>query len=83
VRSSTVTADADHLPVLTALGKPESALATVAAASEARAEIAARLEVMARDFRSRITDSPAADTGIDAAGDDALFDLIDQELGVS
>jgi hypothetical protein len=61
----------------------ESALTQLAGASTGRDEIAARLDAIAREFRIRPVDGTSPDAGLDAAFDDEMFDLIDQELEIS
>jgi polyketide synthase 12 len=83
VRSRTVTAEAEQLPALTALGRLESVLAENTGTSAEQKEIALRLEAMAKAFRDRIPDGQLAGPGLDEATDDEMFDLIDRELGMS
>jgi polyketide synthase 12 len=83
LRARTANADAGHLPVLKALDSLESALAQVAGNSDGRDIIATRLEAMAKDFLAGTADSASTDPELQAATDDEMFDLIDQELGIS
>ena len=48
-----------------------------------RLKIAARLEALAREFRTGTTDNGSADDELAVATDDEMFDLIDQELGLA
>jgi len=83
LRSRMTVAAADHIPVLTALDKLEAALAQLAATSEGRDQIAARLNAISTGFRGHAADSVPVGLGLDATTDDEMFDLIDQELGIS
>jgi polyketide synthase 12 len=83
LRARTITAEAGHPPVLKALDQLESALAQVTGNGDGRGAIATRLEAIARDLRVRTADGTSADPELNVATEDEMFDLIDQELGIS
>ncbi|RKN07441.1 SDR family NAD(P)-dependent oxidoreductase [Streptomyces radicis] len=73
-------------PLLAELDRIEAALADLAPSDDdAHAKVTARLEVAllrARDARSGAADAASA-TGLVAASDDELFEVLDKELGLS
>ncbi|WP_258535088.1 type I polyketide synthase [Streptomyces sp. PT12] len=73
-------------PLLAELDRIEAALADLAPSDDdAHAKVTARLEVAllrARDARSGAADATQA-TGLVAASDDELFEVLDKELGLS
>jgi acyl carrier protein len=83
LRARTVKDEADHPHVRKALDTLKSALAQLAGNSNGRGAIAARLEAIAKDFLAGTADTTSAEPELDAASDDEMFDLIDQELGIS
>ena len=83
LRAKAVGPQTDYRPVLDELGRLESALSGIAQDDSERLKIAARLEAIAKQFRAGTSDSPSAVQEIAAATDDEMFDLIDQELGIS
>jgi hypothetical protein len=82
LRTRTVS-QTDHLPVLKELDLLESALSEIDRNSDIRVKIVARLEAIAKGFRAGTTDNAPADDELEEATDDEMFDLIDQELGLS
>jgi hypothetical protein len=83
LRTRIVTEEAGHPPVRKALDSLESALAQLARNGNGRNAIAARLEAIARDFLAGMADTSSTDPELEAASDDEMFDLINQELGIS
>jgi acyl transferase domain-containing protein/acyl carrier protein len=83
LRARTVKDEGDHPHVRKALDDLKSALAQMARNSSGRGAIAARLEAIAKDFLTGTADTTSADLEVEAASDDEMFDLIDQELGLS
>jgi acyl transferase domain-containing protein/acyl carrier protein len=79
--SDQLTADqAGYQPVLADLDRLRTVLSPIARnGSRERAEIAARLEAMLREFRAP-ADEDGPDRALAAATDDEMFDLIDVEL---
>ena len=65
------------------LGQLEAVLSGLDRNSDMRLKIAARLEALAREFRTGTTDNGSADDELAVATDDEMFDLIDQELGLA
>jgi polyketide synthase 12 len=72
----------DYLPVLKDLDRIEAALGSAAWDSNGRSRIMTRLEAIVADFRSGTTENAAEFREIDAATDDEIFSLIDEELGL-
>ena len=83
LRARIVKDEGDHPHVRKALDSLKSALAQMARNSKGRGAIAARLEAIAKDFLAGTADITSADPDVEAASDDEMFDLIDQELGIS
>jgi acyl carrier protein len=75
--------EADYRSVLTELDRLESVLSAITEDSDKRLKIRARLEAMARGFRTANTAEATSDQVLDAATDDEMFELIDNELGIS
>jgi acyl transferase domain-containing protein/acyl carrier protein len=84
LRARAAAPPAARLPARDALENLESALAGIARDSEHRNDIAARLEAIAKEFRAGDQSTPAGpDLEIEAATDDEMFRIIDDELGIS
>jgi acyl carrier protein len=74
----------DGQSALKELDRLEALLPGMDSERDQRLKIAARLEALARHIRAGSADETAAATAeLDLATDDEMFDLIDQELGLS
>ena len=69
-----------HLPVLAELDRLAALLASVGRDDEVRSEITARLDAIAQEFRAEPEEGAAAGLELQAATNDEMFDLIEQEL---
>jgi acyl carrier protein len=69
-----------HLPVLDELDRLASLLASVGPGDEARSEITARLDAIAQQFRAGPEEDAAAGLELQAATNDEMFNLVEQEL---
>ena len=69
-----------HRTVLDELDRLAALLASVGRDDEARTEITARLDAIAQEFRAEPEEDAAASLELQAATNDEMFDLIEQEL---
>jgi NADPH:quinone reductase-like Zn-dependent oxidoreductase/acyl carrier protein len=82
LRARTADREPGSPPILKELDRLESALSGTGISSDERSRIITRLEALVQDFRAGTTDSVSAYREIDAATDEEMFDLIDEELGI-
>jgi pimaricinolide synthase PimS1 len=82
LQAETADLQAQQPAVMKELDRLESALSAVAKNDGERARIITRLEALMQDFRAGTTDNVSTYRDIDAATDDEIFDLIDEELGI-
>jgi acyl carrier protein len=69
--------------ILKELDELESALAAIAADDDNRSRVITRLEAVLHDFRTGTPGNTTALHEIDTATDDQIFNILDQELGMS
>jgi acyl carrier protein len=72
--------DADYAPVMEELERLAGRLGSMARSDAGRAEIAARLEVIAQAFLGDPADGAAVDRELEMATNAEMFDLIEKEL---
>ncbi|WP_314254089.1 type I polyketide synthase, partial [Streptomyces kutzneri] len=73
-------------PVLAEVERLEAALATVGPGAEGHARVSARLAALVRkwqDLHGSVPDTELGDDDLDAATDEELFQVLDDELGIS
>jgi NAD(P)-dependent dehydrogenase (short-subunit alcohol dehydrogenase family)/acyl carrier protein len=69
-----------HRTVLEELDRLAALLASIGRGDEARSDITARLDAIAQEFRAEPQDDAAAGLELQAATNDEMFDLVEQEL---
>jgi acyl carrier protein len=70
----------DYLPVLEELERLKSVLSSISRDGDGRRMVAARLEIIMKEFRAETVDSVSADLELEVATDDEMFDLVEREL---
>ena len=70
----------DYLPALEELERLKSVLSSINRDGDGWRMVAARLEIIMKEFRAETVDSVSADQELEAATDDEMFDLVEREL---
>ncbi len=83
LRAAVVGTVTDEAPVLKELDRLESLLTALDSGGEGRSKLITRLEGIVQDFRSGTAHNASSRQELEKATDDEMFDLIDQELGLS
>jgi acyl transferase domain-containing protein/acyl carrier protein len=82
LQTETSDLQAQYPAVMKELDRLESTLSAMANNDSEKARIITRLEALMQDLRAGTTDNMSAYHDIDAATDDEMFDIIDEELGI-
>jgi NADPH:quinone reductase-like Zn-dependent oxidoreductase/acyl carrier protein len=82
LQAKTADQETEYPPIMKELDRFESALSLIAEDSDERSRLITRLEALVQDIRTGTTDNVSAYNEIDAATDEEMFDLIDEELGI-
>jgi acyl carrier protein len=72
----------DYVSVLKELDRLQSALSAITGNSDGKLKVMARLDAIAADFRTGTAAGTSDYRELEAATDDSIFDLIDEELGI-
>ena len=81
--ASSLDQEIGQLPVMEELGRLESALSSIDQNSDEWSRVAARLEAIMHEFRTRPKNDSAIGDQLKIATDDEMFDLVERELGAS
>jgi NADPH:quinone reductase-like Zn-dependent oxidoreductase/acyl carrier protein len=82
LQARTVDEEIADPPILADLDRLEAALSVIAQNGDGRSKIMTRLEAIMQDFRTGTADNVSTYHNIDAATDDEIFDLLDEELAI-
>jgi acyl carrier protein len=82
LRAQIADQETDYAYLLKEIDRLESNISAIAENSDGRLKVTTRLEAVVKDFRTSAVNDVVTDHELDAATDDEVFDLIDNELGI-
>jgi acyl carrier protein len=80
LQAKTVDEETGNLPILAELDRLEAALSVISQNSDRRSKVITRLEAIMQDFRTGNANNVSTYHDIDAATDDEIFNLLDEEM---